>query len=140
MFNEEPPEKKKKKKCYLSSRNECKRFIENSSTRSFPVKNPIRIRVRNELWWALELRWEARTAGEGNALVIFNQLDPNTRTMSQVYFSFCLFSWLSSSRSMTNPISRFRSPSRPRSAAITLFFLDVFFFLFIYLFNPCLAA
>jgi len=33
-------------------------------------------------------------AGEGNVLLpIFNQLDPNTHTTSQAYFSFYLFSW-----------------------------------------------
>lgn len=70
------------------------------------LKNPIRIRVRNELWCGRpELYEDARrarrgAASEGNAPAIFSQLDPNTRTTpGRAYFSFCLFSWPSSFRS-----------------------------------------
>lgn len=62
MFNEEP-----RKKYYLSSRNECKRFIGNSGTRSFPVKNPIRAYAYETNWWTcvrgIEREKERRRAG-----------------------------------------------------------------------------
>lgn len=73
----------------------------------FPVKNPIRAYAYETNWWTRvrgrkrererDKEKERRTlTGEGNVLLpIFNQLDPNTRTTSQAYFSFYLFSWFS---------------------------------------------
>lgn len=117
MFNEEP-----RKKYYLSSRNECKRFIGNSGTRSFPVKNPIRAYAYETNWWT-RVRGRGRKRGRERearagcwgqcAAADLQPAWPKYAYESGIFFFLFIFVALDG-----RPISRFCSLSHHRGRAL----------------------